>query len=409
MTERGATATLTAPAVIAWRNAVFAIFGISGFVFASWASRVVAVRDLLHAQPAEMGVLLTALAVGAILGLLGSGSLVARLGATRTILWAYCVASAAVVLVGLATAVAPSLAVLVLPLAVFGAGSSTVDVAMNLSGAANERALGRAVMPLFHGVFSLGTVAGAGIGALMITLGVPTATHLVVVGLAAIAGTVVLVRFLQPAESGEAQAAGESTWRSRLASWRNPRVLLVGVIVLGMAFAEGSATDWLALAFVDGHGVTPAVGAAVFGIFVAAMTVGRIAGVRVLDRFGRVAVLRGSAVLAVVGLTTVILVPCVPVAVAGVVLWGLGAALGFPVGMSAAADDPRSATANVSVVATIGYLAFLVGPPAIGLLGQGIGVLSALVVVLVVIVLAGFASSAARPPTPAGATAGAAA
>jgi MFS family permease len=173
-------------------------------------------------------------------------------------------------------------------------------------------------------------------------------------------------------------------------------VLLIGLVVLGMAFAEGSANDWLSLAMVDGHGVDHAAGAAIFGVFVAAMTVGRVAGVRLLDRFGRVPVLRGSAALAVVGLLLVIVVPSVPVAVLGVVLWGLGASLGFPVGMSAAADDPRRATASVAAVATIGYVAFLIGPPLIGFLGQQFGLLRALLAVLALIVVAGLCSPAAR-------------
>jgi MFS family permease len=123
-----------------------------------------------------------------------------------------------------------------------------------------------------------------------------------------------------------------------------------------------------------------------------------LAGVKVLERFGRVPVLRGTAVLAVVGLMIVILGPNPYVATVGVVLWGLGASLGFPVGMSAAADDPKTAAARVSAVATIGYFAFLVGPPAIGFLGQHFGLLNGLLAVLVLVAVAGLASGAAREP-----------
>jgi fucose permease len=131
-------------------------------------------------------------------------------------------------------------------------------------------------------------------------------------------------------------------------------------------------------------------------VFVTAMTVGRVAGVWFLDRYGRVPVLRATTALASVGLLVVIFAPWAGVATAGVVLWGLGASLGFPVGMSAAADDSRTATARVSVVATIGYFAFLVGPPAIGFLGDGVGLLRALLLVLALVVVAGFATPAAR-------------
>lgn len=182
--------------------------------------------------------------------------------------------------------------------------------------------------------------------------------------------------------------------------WRDSRTLLIGLIVLGMAFAEGSANDWLALAMVDGHGVDNATGAIVLGVFVTAMTVGRLLGVLVLDRYGRVPVLRASAVLATVGLLIVIFVPSAWIATIGVVLWGLGSALGFPVGMSAAADDPKTAAARVSAVATIGYCAFLVGPPLIGFLGEHIGLLHGLLVVLVLVALAGAVSQAARKPRP---------
>jgi MFS family permease len=166
-----------------------------------------------------------------------------------------------------------------------------------------------------------------------------------------------------------------------------------------MAFAEGSAEDWLALASVEGHGVDKPTGAMVFVIFVTAMTFGRLAGPRVLDRYGRVPVLRASAVLAILGLLVFIAVPVLWVAIAGVALWGLGSALGFPTGMSAAADDPRTAAARVSVVATIGYLAFLVGPPVIGFLGEHFGLLNALLLVAVLIAFAGLASGAARERT----------
>jgi fucose permease len=388
-----------APELRRWRNALFVIFGLCGFAMASWAARVPTVRDLLHASTEQMGLLILGISAGSFAGLLIASHVIARFGPTRTILWCYCAASLGLVLAGVAAAVAPNAVVLFLALALFGGGASMTDVSMNLSGAANERAIGRTLMPMYHAGFSLGTVAGAAVGSLLELLDVPLGLHFTVVGLGSIVVTVVLVRSLQPVEEPRHADERQQGWRDRLAVWRNPRILLIGLIVLGMAFAEGSANDWLSLAMVDGHGVSHPAGAAIFGVFVAAMTVGRVAGVRLLDRFGRVPVLRVSAGLAVAGLLLVIVVPSVPVAIVGVVLWGLGAALGFPVGMSAAADDPRTATASVAAVATIGYVAFLIGPPLIGLLGEQFGLLRALLVVLALIVVAGLCSPAARPRT----------
>jgi cyanate permease len=129
---------------------------------------------------------------------------------------------------------------------------------------------------------------------------------------------------------------------------------------------------------------------------VLAMTIGRLGGVRLLDRFGRVPVLRATSICVAVGLLIFIFVPVFWIDIVGIVLWGVGASLGFPIGMSAAADDPRRAAARVSAVATIGYCAFLVGPPVIGFLGNQFGILNGLLLVLVLVGLAGVVSGAAR-------------
>jgi MFS family permease len=164
-----------------------------------------------------------------------------------------------------------------------------------------------------------------------------------------------------------------------------------------MAFAEGSANDWLAIAVVDGHGQTEAVGAVALTVFSVAMTVFRILGGPLVDRIGRVWTLRILAVTAAIGLVMFILAPSLPIAFIGVALWGAGASLGFPLGMSAAADDPAKAAASVSAAATIGYLAFLCGPPILGWISHEIGILPTLWIIVGLIVMSGLASGAAKP------------
>ncbi|MCL5808598.1 MAG: MFS transporter [Deltaproteobacteria bacterium] len=149
----------------------------------------------------------------------------------------------------------------------------------------------------------IGAAAAAGVA----DLGVGVDWHAGVVGALLIVAVLFVVRLLPrdealPGLDDDGPGPQRTTWQERLSIWREPRILLIGLIVLGMAFAEGSANDWLALAVVDGRGVDEATGALAFGIFAVAMTTGRIAGVWVLDRFGRVPVLRGSAVLAAAGL-----------------------------------------------------------------------------------------------------------
>ena len=398
------SAGLSRPQVVAWRNALFVIFGLCGLSMASWASRIPAVKQALQVSTSSMGILIFGIAAGSIVGLLASSHVIARIGARRTIAVVLTVGAVGFAVAGFGVSIGPSYAVVMIGLIVFGSMFSICDVAMNLQGAVNERVLGRSIMPVFHAFFSFGTVIGAALGAAAEAIRLPIVIHLLIVALVFAAGALVASRFLQSEHVIEEQSVAHDdhskTWQGRLSIWRDPRTLIIGLIVLGMAFTEGSANDWLALAMVDGHDTTKATGALVLGIFVASMTVGRLAGVSLLDRYGRVPVLRGSAVLAAIGLIMVIFVPTLWISIVGGVFWGLGASLGFPVGMSAAADDPKTAAARVSAVATIGYFAFLVGPPLIGFLGQHVGLLHALLVVLVLVALAGLASGAAREPSP---------
>lgn len=386
------------PESAAW--AVFVTFALNGFAFASLASRVPAVRDALGLAPEQVGLLLLGVSTGALVAMPVSGVVVQRLGATRTIL-----SFAAVNGVGLlvaAAAVGAGLIWVVVPaLVAVGMGTGVWDAAMNLEGAAVEQRLGRAIMPRFHAGFSFGTMAGAGLGAVAAALQAPLLVHLGIVLPLGYLALIACSRWFLPEGTHDAHP-DDATERPRSA-WRETRTILIGLVVLAAALTEGSANDWVSLAVVDGFDVGNSVGALGFGLFVTAMTAMRLLGTGLLDRYGRVAVLRIVAGLSLVGLLLFGLAPSLWLAAIGVVLWGMGAALGFPVGMSAASDDPRRAPARVAVVATIGYSAFLAGPPLLGLLAGVVGYRHALLAVAVPVVVGLLAVPAARPlPTAAG-------
>lgn len=395
--------TVRPPAVRRAMFGVFVTFALNGVAVATWISRLPAMKNLLGIGVAETGFLIFGMSAGSILGLLGASAIVHRFGARRAIVLTSLVGATGLGLLALATSLIPLFGVAIAAMAVFGFAWSIQDVSMNVEGTEVERAMGRTLLPWFHAAWSLGSVAGAGLGAGAAALGIAPALHFLVIG-----GVILLSSFLIPRllprslDTTDAAEDGEHTgFRAQLRAWADPRTLLLGVLVLGMAFAEGSANDWLALAMTDDRGLGDAQGALMFAIFSVAMTVGRIAGVPLIDRFGRVPVLRVAVVMAAVGLATVILVPAIPIMVAAIIVWGLGAALGFPVGMSAAGDDPVGAAARVSAVATIAYSAFLVGPPVLGLIGEHIGILNSLWIVFGLIVLAGLAVPAARERKPA--------
>lgn len=377
------------------RAAVLGTFFLNGFAFATWASRIPSVREALGLGAGRLGLMLLAVSVGALLALPSAGAAVQRVGAARVVIVGVLVEAAGLLLLASGAGVLGSVPWTAVGLLLIGFGTGTWDVSMNVQGAEVERRLARSVMPRFHASFSLGTVAGAAIGALATLAGLGVAEH---VGVAAVAVTVLglrsVRRFLPVVPADEERPPSHA-----LKAWGEARTLVIGVMVLAMALTEGVANDWLAVAMVDGYGAPEWLGAAAFALFVTSMTIGRVMGTVLLDRFGRLQVLWGSMAVAAAGVLLVVLGQ-VPVLIgAGILLWGLGASLGFPVGMSAASDDPATAPARVSVVATIGYTAFLGGPPLVGFLGAHFGVLMALLVVSVVLVPAAFAVPAARKPS----------
>lgn len=378
------------------RIAVALVFALNGVVFASWISRLPALRNALSLSPSELGLFLLCLSVGSILGLPASGPVVARLGPARTVVSGASVVAAGLLLAALGVALA-QVPVAGLGLLLTGLGIGAWDVAMNVEAADVERRLGRALMPRFHAAFSLGSVGGALLGAAAAALSVAVEAQLALTAVLSVTALAVTVPAFLPVHALAEDAPAGLRLR---AAWREPRTLLIGVLVLCFAFVEGTANDWLALALVDGHGTSDAVGALGFAVFVTAMTASRTVGGTLLERYGRPRVLRCMALLAVGGLLLVVLGPSLPLVLAGALLWGAGAALGFPVGMSAAADDPHGAAVRVSVVSSVGYTAFLAGPPLVGLLAEPdrLGILPALLVVLAALAVGGVAAGRSAPP-----------
>jgi len=411
-------------------RAVYTAFIGNGFLFASWAARIPQVRDGLRVSPGALGLILLSIAVGSTIATPLSGLVITWLGDSRTVAVMSLTAAAgmATVAVGYTYGIPPVVAGLFL----FGFSSGTWDVAMNVQGAAVEQALGRAIMSRFHAGWSIGTVAGAGAGAAMVALGVPVTAHLLVAALL-VAATVPIAarRFLPharaPAHDGTVPAdtvhagtvhagtvpAGTvhadtvhrdrpAARRSPLRAWTEPRTLVIGVFVLCMAFTEGTSNDWLSLAVIGGYHTAAALGTLTFAVFLAAMTTGRWFGPAFIDRYGRVRMLRVCAATALGGLLLIEAGRVLPAALAGAALLGLGTSLGFPVGISAAADDPRYAPGRVSTAASIGYLAFLAGPPSIGFLADHVGVLRGLSVAGALLIVAFILCPVTAPISPSG-------
>ncbi|MFJ3957296.1 MFS transporter [Arthrobacter sp. NPDC090010] len=373
----------------------FVVFAINGLIFASWASRIPAVAATLSLSPGEIGGLLLCMAVGSLVALPSAGWCVNRIGVAGTIRLASVLITLAASGVALGLAL-HSVPVTGISLVFIGGGIGLWDVSQNIEGADVEHQLGRTIMPQFHAAFSGGAFLGAMLGAAFSAIGIGLPVHMLGIAVLVLVMGLVAPRYFLPHTPHD---AAEAPTGGKLFAWKEMRTLLIGVVVMGATLSEGAGNDWIAKGAVDGLHQSESTGALVFAVFVAGMTLFRVLGARLIDRFGRVAVLRGSMLTAAVGLALYCWSPDLWLAVLGAVLWGAGAALTFPMGMSAAADDPRHAAARVSVVSTVGYVAFLAGPPVLGFLADHLGVRNALLFIGIPILVAAVLASAAKPLT----------
>lgn len=418
--------------------ALFALFGIVG---TSWMTRLPSIREALGVSSAQLGLILIVGAIGALFAVMSTGAVVARFGSRRTLVAATVVNLVALLLVAWGTATG-SVGIFAVGAFTNGISGALMNVPINLNGAMVEQRVGRAILPHFHAAFSIGAGAGALVGAafsaaqIHIAVQLAIITTLVAVARAFLVGPATVFAperqaatgaddrpaVAAPSARGTRDAAEDvaaevadapagsaaepaaahgvtdeaaprpprrrgAGLRNALSAWREPRTLLIGLVLLAASLSEGSAGNWLSISMVDGFAVREAVGAMAYGTFVAAMTVFRFAGTGLIDRFGRVTILRASGLSALVGLLLFGLAPGLPLAWFGIVLWGCGAALANPIAIAAASDDPLRAPGRVSVVTSFISFGQLTAPPLLGLLADSIGGRHALLTITVATVL----------------------
>jgi MFS family permease len=354
-----------------WYRAVFALFAMLGLTNASLLARLPEVRESVHTTTAGIGFILLGFAIGSLGGLSAAGRFIERIGARRITAWAFLglglagVAQAATILIG-------SDVGLFIAFVLAGVVGSGADVALNVNAADLERVSKKTVMPSLHAGFSIGTFIGVGIGALGTTVGFSLPAQVAVL---AIATALLALWLTKSMDVSSHHAAQHDVATKRVAVWKQPVVIALGLGIFAMTLAEGASNDWLVLALVDDYGASHTNGALAYGCLMVAMIVIRFVGGGISDRLGRTRTLQLFAVIGAVGIATVILSGNLVLAFIGAALWGAGVALGFPLFLSAAGEQPNSAR-TVSFVASTGYMAFLVGPPVLGLVGQSIGLLT---------------------------------
>ncbi|EJE49612.1 fucose permease [Acidovorax sp. CF316] len=381
-----APARPVAPATASSRAAAHATrvaFFISGFAMAAWAPLVPFTKARLSIHEATLGLLLLCMGAGSIVSMPLAGAFSARWGCRRVL-----VASA--LLAGLALpllALAPSVAWLGVALFLFGAGIGGLGCAGNIQAIVVERASGRPMMSGFHGLFSLGGVAGAGGMIALLSLldaslwQATSAVAAVVLALLVLAGPHFLAQ--GSAQSGPAFARPTGV------------VLFIGTLCFILFLAEGAMLDWSAVFLTQVQGLPAERAGLGYAAFAVAMTVGRLTGDRWVRHIGPQRAVLAGALLAAAGLALATLAPGWLLALPGFALVGLGCSNIVPVLFSLAGRQhamPESLA--VPAIATMGYAGVLMGPALIGFVAHGTSLVAAMLVLVALLV--GVAASARR-------------
>lgn len=399
---RASTSSPDLARVHAARRGVLTLFWLMGVLVATFVSRVPSVATLLSVSTGQLAQLLLFGALGAFVALMVTGWSVARFGTRALLLWSSFGYLAAFALVAWSTMTGSHFA--------FAAGQFGVsfafaftNVSMNAEAANVERWIKRPIMPHFHASFSVGMAMGLGLGALISHAGVAPMGHFIAV---AIVLTVVRVAVIPLAVIDGRPIPGAATgglggpFATARAEYRDRRVVLLGLIVFAASTIEGAAAQWASLAIVTGFRQSEAIGDLFYWVFVIAMVTTRGFGAHIIQRLGRVASLRASAVLVLVGVLIFAFSPVIWVIPLGMVLWGLGAGLGVPIGFSAASDEPHRAASRVAAVSSFATVAGLIMPQIIGHLGDVIELRKALTVAAFAAVLSFAIARAVRKDVP---------
>jgi MFS family permease len=352
------------------------MFFVSGMAFANWLARIPSVRERLGIGDRVLGFVLLGTAAGALLAFRCAGPLILRWG-SRRVTWGSAAAFCALLpFPGLADTAAGATAALF----ILGAASGLMDVGMNAQAVEVEQRLGRPVLSKLHGIFSLGALAGAGMGSLAAAAAVPTGPHLLCVAVLLLMPVLLAGSALVPEDSDREVSVGVGKPSGTL--------LALGAVAFCSSVGEGAMADWTAVYLREilrtGMG-TAGLGYAMYSL---AMVIGRFAGDRLTTHFGPVRVVRAGGIAVAGGLGLGLALNSVPAMMFAALCVGGGLSIVVPVVFRAGGQLRGIAPgAALATLATLSYSGFLVGPPAIGFIAEEATLRGGLAVVVVLAVV----------------------
>jgi len=391
------------------RKALLATFFLFGVFVTSWMGRLPSIREALSLTDGEIGRLIVLGSIGGLIAVTTSGVVIPRLGSRRALWVGMFGALLGMSLIGAGVGLA-SLPIFSVGLLLNGLSNPLTNVTANIEGARLEKILGKAVLPQMHAAFPVGAALGSALAAGSSALHIPPYMYVIGIAVAVSVARVFLINSATAVRAARTpQLVKDSSKKSSatdrnqkrftaLAAWTEPRTLLIGVVLFAATMSEGSASNWLNIAVVDAFHAREALGALAYGTFVISMLSVRLLGARLIARFSRVPVLYASGTTALVGLLLFGLSPALPLAWLGIVFWGMGAAMAWPIAMAASADDADRASARVAVTSSFSSVAMLVVPPILGLLADSWGARTSLLLITIAMVFSLLATRAAREP-----------
>ncbi|OQP32523.1 MFS transporter [Pantoea latae] len=362
------------------------VFLIAGLGMSSWAPLVPFASQRLQLSGASLGALLLCLGMGSLAAMPLTGSLVGRFGCRRVMLLSTLIVLATLPLLATLEVMWMMAATLI----VFGAGLGMLDVAMNVQAVEVEKAARRPMMSGFHGFFSLGGILGAGAISLLLSVGlspllsVALVLLLMLLLLVASLPTLMSTRLHQPDQPWLVVPRGF--------------VAFLGLLCFILFLAEGAVLDWGALLLLQRPGMSTAHAGLGYAVFSVAMTLGRLTGDSIIQRFGRFPVMLAGALTASAGLAMAVFLPSPQAALLAFLLVGFGLANTVPMLFNAVGNQQdMPANLGISAMTTLGYAGILSGPALIGFISQWLSLSGAfLLIALLLLAVAASARLVAR-------------
>lgn len=389
------SSSVAQPRIAFWFAAAAAIFFTRALLFSTWLSRGPEVQQALSLNTAQMGLFVMLFPLGGLAGILFANALTGRYGSKVVGVGISLLGSASMVILGHSLE-AGNLVISAITLFIMGSPVAIASFLGNFEGTAVDQVSKKSLFPAIHAAFGLGMLLGAGGASLAIDAGWSLADNYLLVAL--VVAIIAVWGSLQfpYRDKPLVRLRGEERNKS-LGVWKEKRTVLVAVIGFSFIMAEISAGTWVPIALTV-SGFSGSAAAFAFGFFWIVITFGRLIGGFVVEKIGRYRTTLVSAVITASGILVFMLVEVIALPFLGLLLWGLGMSMGFPMAVSSMGDEPRKAPYRINMIITVAYISSITVGPSLGSLGEVAGIYAAFSIPLAFMILSAILSPVTKTP-----------